>query len=34
VLGFRPQVDFAAGIRSFVEWQSEVESAEETVAAG
>ena len=34
VLGFHPQVDFAAGIRSYVEWQSEVESAEETVAAG
>ena len=32
VLGFRPGVDFADGIRSFVEWQAEVASAEETVA--
>lgn len=32
VLGFRPNVDFAEGIRSFVAWQAEMESAEETVA--
>ena len=34
VLGFRPQVPFADGIRSFVEWQAEVGATEETVGAG
>ena len=33
VLGFRPQVDFAAGIRSYVEWLGKVEATEEVVPA-
>lgn len=33
-LGFRPQIDFAEGIRSYVAWLDEIESSAETVPAG